>query len=240
MAEPDPNATPPPAGEGGGAPPPNDPAKLEAKNRELLADRKKDAVRLKDLETQVAGFNELKGKFDKLTEIAKALGAPDPNAADPEKVKATLEAEARARREKSDKVNDALTMALLGTGRKLTPDAVRLIRRGAEDHPAITFDESGNVAGVEPYLESVFQLFGGDAGDRKTPSPAPPGKPGGSGGPVTKKYMTIAELDAEGPETVLAYQLKFPEEYAALRAAHNAALLKPRRQMMPTLPAPQR
>lgn len=226
MAEPDPNATPPPAGEGGGAPPPNDPAKLEAKNRELLADRKKDAVRLKDLETQVAGFNELKGKFEKLTEIAKALGAPDPNAADPEKVKAQLEAEARAKREKADKVNDALTMALLGTGRKLTPDAVRLIRRGAEDHPAISFDESGNVAGVEPYLESVFGLFGGDAGDKKTPSPAPPGKPGSPGQPATDpkfaNVKTYTELLALGVSAATEFFQKHPEQYAAMVAAHES------------------
>lgn len=223
MAEPDPNATPPTTGEGGGAPPPNDPAKLEAKNRELLADRKKDAARLKDLETQVAGFNELKGKFEKLTEIAKALGAPDPNAADPEKVKAQLEAEARAKREKADKVNDALTMALLGAGRRLTPDAVRLIRRGAEDHPAISFDDSGNVAGVEPYLESVFQLFGGDAGDRKTPSPPPPGKPGGSAPGVDPKFAnvkTFQQLVEMGETARAELERTNPALYATLRAVN--------------------
>lgn len=201
--------------------------KLEKNNRALMEDLRKSQARGQELET----------KLGKLAEIAKALGAPDPTAADPEKVKATLEAEARAKREKSDKVKDALTMALLTTGRKFTPDAVRLIQRGAEDHPAITFDESGNVAGVEPYLESVFGLFGGDAGDRKTPSPPPPGKPGASGGGGAKKYTTIAELDSEGPQAVLEFERKFPDEYAALKAAHNATLIKPRRQMMPS-PAP--
>ena len=233
MADPDPNPNPQP----GGDPPPNDAAKLEAKNRELLAERKKDAAKLKELEAQVAGLNDLKGKYDKLTEIAKALGAPDPNAQDPEKVKAQLEAEARAKRDKSDKVKDALTMALLGTGRKFTPDAVRLIHRGAEDHPAIGFDDSGNVTGVEPYLESVFGLFGGEpAGDKKT-SPPPPGKPGTSGSPsVDQKFAnvkTFADLSAMGGAAVSEFFEKYPEKYAVLKAAQKQGFANPTRVIPP-------
>ena len=230
MPDPDPNPNPQPAGEGGGAPPPNDAAKLEAKNRELLAERKKDAAKMKDLETQVAGFNELKGKFDKLTEIAKALGAPDPNAQDPEKVKAQLEAEARAKREKSDKVNDALTLSLLGTGRKLTPDAVRLIRRGAEDHPAIGFDDTGKVTGVESYLESVFGLFGGGepSGDKKT-SPPPPGKPGaGGGGPaLPDKFKNAKSLLELSVADQMELASKYPERYGELVSVVRAQLANP-------------
>lgn len=235
-ANPDPN--PPNAGGSAGDGKPNDVKALEAKNAELISRLKKSDARAKELESKVAEIEPLKGKLEKLTEIAMALGAPDPNAQDPEKVKAQLEVEARAKRERSEKVKDALTMALLGTGRKFTPDAVRLIHRGAEDHPAIGFDDTGNVTGVEPYLESVFGLFGGEpAGDKKT-SPPPPGKPGSGGSqPVDQKFAnvkTFADLSAMGVAAVTEFFEKYPEKYGALKAAHNQSARSPQRVVPPT------
>lgn len=228
--EANPDPTPPNAGGSAGDGKPNDVKALEAKNAELISRLKKSDARAKELESKVAEIEPLKGKLEKLTEIAKALGAPDPSAQDPEKVKAQLEVEARAKREKSEKVKDALTMALLCTGRKFTPDAVRLIHRGAEDHPAIGFDDTGNVTGVEPYLESVFGLFGsGDAGapgEKKT-SPPPPGKPGaGAGQPVDQKFAnvkTYPELLALGLAAVTEFHQKYPDQYTAMVAAHESS-----------------
>lgn len=209
-------------------------AGLQRNYQKALDEVKKEREQRKAAEAQVAALLPYKEKLAG-TEEAKALEAQREAEA-----RAKQESDSRASRELGLKRENAQLRAIAGVvPPKLVNYALYLLN---EDQTIAHDPETGGFTGLDEAVaritaDELFAVMG-----------SAPVKKAAPGLPVTttqsssssKKYTTIAELDAEGPEAVLAYQLKCPDEYAALRAAHNAALLKPRRQMMPTLPAPQR
>lgn len=230
----DPTPVTPPADPPAPVAPPPDAKPAEKK---LLDDLKKEQAKRKELETKLAEALPYLEKF-KTHDEAKALEAQREAEA-----RARQESENRTRQEIDSKKERAILRSLLGLNMP-TEDAADFAFWKMANDPAIVFDpETGSFTGLAEARAKLAEspLFAAGKPTEPVKKPAP-------GLPVTtsqpnagsKKYTTIAELDAEGPEAVLAFQLKSPDEYAALRVAHNAALLKPRRQMMPTPSAPQR
>ncbi len=226
----DTNVTPatPPAGDL----PPTVPDPKPAEKR-LLDELKQAKAKLKEQEAKLAEALPYVEKF-KGHEEAKSLEAQR---------RAEADADASRKREARERaIRDEVLYGLMSTGRKIERKGVALILSGAmSTESGITLDDDGKVAGVEEYLTSVFSTFG------PTP-PAEPARKPAPGLPETKgthanaqpTFASIAELDVRGPAFVLDYSAKHPEEYAALVAAHNAAMLKPRRQTMPAPQQPQR
>ena len=213
------------------AAPPPEPKPAEKK---LLDELKREKTARKELEAKLAEAMPYLEKF-KGADQAKELEA---------KRQAEAAAKARESRESRERaIRDEVTHGLISQGRKLDRRGIGLIVAGAlASDSGIGLDDEGKVQGVEDYLSTVFSTFGapapaGTAEPPKKPAPGVPDTKGKPGTDSAKKYPTIAELDAEGPQAVIDFQLKYPEEYAALKAAHSATLLKPRRQMMPS-PAP--
>lgn len=219
------------------APPATPPAEPKAAEKKLLDELKKEREARKTAEAKLAEALPYVEKF-KGHDEAKALEAQREAEA-----RANQEKEQRAQQEIAAKKERAILRSLLGVPMP-TEDAADYAFWKLANDPAVTYDpESGSFSGLTEARAKLLELplfVAGKPSEPKKPAPGlpvPGGQPAGAGG---KKYSTIAELDAEGPKAVLDFQLKYPDEYAALKAAHDAALLKPRRQMMPTPAAPQR
>lgn len=227
----------PPADPPAPAPAPAPAPEPKAAEKKLLDDLKKAQSKAKELEAKLAEALPYVEKF-KGHDEAKALEAQREAEA-----RANQEKEQKAQAEVAAKKERAILRTLLGVPMP-TDDAADYAYWKLANDPAVVYDpESGSFTGLTEAKAKLLELPLFTAG-----KPVEPVKKVAPGLPVTtpagstgqKKYTTIAELDAEGPQAVLAFQLNHPEEYAALVAANAAALLKPRRQTMPMPVAPQR
>lgn len=211
---------------------PNDPAALEAKNRELLGKLAKTSAELKALRDQAAKAAELepiKAKYDKLAAIAKELGV-DPDKADPEKDRQKRADEQRQREEEAARRERAITRALVGSLPAGTSELVvefaldRLMR----DKSIVYNQETGAFDGLAEARKALLSdpLFGGTSPGGTPPPPRLP-RSGGADVGLDPKYAgakTYADLHAMGFAALAEFQTKYPERYAALWDAHNRSL----------------
>lgn len=216
-------------------PKPNDPAALEAKNRELLGKLARSSAELKALRDQAAKVMELepiKAKYDKLAAIVKELGV-DPDKADPEKDRQKRADEQRQREEETAKRERAITRALVGSLPAGTSElAVEFaLDRLMKDKTIVYNAESGAFDGLAEAKKALLsdQLFAVATQPPQGSTPPPPRLPrsGGADVGLDPKYAgakTYADLHAMGFAALAEFQTKYPERYAALWDAHNRSL----------------
>ena len=223
---------------------PNDPAALDAKNKELLAKLSKATAELKTLResaSKAAELEPIKAKYDKLAAIAKELGV-DPNKADSEKERQRIADAQRQREEETARRERAITRALVGALPAGTSELLVefALDRLMKDKTIVYNAESGTFDGLAEARKALLSdsLFGGADPSKGTPPPPRLPRSGGAdGGSQEKKFDSITsllQLQAIPVADQMEFATKYPERYEALRLENRAQLARP----LPTAPPP--
>lgn len=223
-----PTTAPPPATE---PPPAADPKPAEKK---LLDDLKRAQAKAKELEAKLAEAMPYVEKF-KGHEDAKALEVQ--RAAE---ARARQDAESRARQELEGKRERAILKALIGVVPQGDSELGEFALWKLSTDPSITYDpEAGTFNGL-PEAVAALQASSRFAGSK----PGEPARKAAPGLPDTRKdaggtdpkyagVKTFADLTAMGLAAVTEYHEKYPDRYAALKAAQRQGLSSPTRVIPP-------
>lgn len=225
---------------------PNDPAALEAKNRELLGKLAKTSAEMKALRDQAAKAAELEPirvKYEKLAAIAKELGV-DPDKADPERDRQRRAEEQRQREEENSRRERAITRALVGSlPAGISELAVEFaLDRLMKDATIVYNQETGAFEGLAEAKKTLLSdpLFSGTTPQGGTPPPPRLPRSGGADGGANKygNLNNFKELLALGQAAVAECYEKYPETYTRLKAAQAKGLQAPTRVLFGQPPAP--
>ena len=225
---------------------PNDPAALDAKNKELLAKLSKATAELNTLResaSKAAELEPIKAKYDKLAAIAKELGV-DPDKADPEKERQRIADAQRQREEEAARRERAITRSLVGSLPAGTSELVVefALDRLMKDKTIVYNQETNAFDGLAEARRVLLSdpLFAGAVPALQGSTPPPPRLPrsgGADGGSQEKKFDSITsllQLQAIPVADQMEFATKYPERYEALRLENRAQLARP----LPTAPPP--